>query len=158
MQSPASPSTFRARASAFAAALGLVVAAAAFALRGSPLYQSTPIWQAYNSLFGPPLGLWLFERLTSERRPRPAAFGVDALAVLVVAARSRGLLPIASGHGLLFVYILLTTRLRATKVVTAAALLAATAIKVLAWHNGLSVLAGAAAGAASAIAWRRADG
>ncbi len=140
-----------------AATLGLIVAVGAFSLRGSPLYQSASIWKGYNSLFGPPIALWLLERCVHQRRVRRWAFVIDAAVVLLVAARSRGLIPIASGHGLMFAFILLTTRGRATHVITAIALLAATAVKVLAWRNGLSVLAGVAVGAAFAIAWQRAS-
>lgn len=60
-----------------------------------------------------------------------------------------------SGHGMLLVYIGMTVERRATRWVALVALAAATAVKVLAWHNGVSVLAGAAAGGALALMWRR---
>lgn len=136
------------------ALLGLGLATTAFALQGSPLYQSTTIWQFYNALFGPPLALWLLERWTSPRRGLRAA-AIDVLVILVVAARSRGLVPLVSGHGMLLVYVGMTVERRATRWVALVALAAATAVKVLAWHNGVSVLAGAAAGGACALMWRR---
>lgn len=158
LHSHAAPESRPSRAATLAAAtLGLVIAVGAFSLRGSPLYQSASIWKGYNSLFGPPLALWLLERYARGRRLGPWAFAIDASVVLLVAARSRGLIPIASGHGLMFAFILLTTRGRATRVITAIALISATAVKVLAWRNGLSVLAGVAVGAAFAIAWERAS-
>ncbi len=134
--------------------VGLGLGLTAFALRGSPLYQSTTIWQIYNSLFGPPLALWLLERWSSPRRGLRGA-ALDVIVVLIVAARSRGLVPLVSGHGMLLVYVVATTARRPTQTVAIVALAAATAFKVLAWHNGVSVLAGAAAGGAFALVWRR---
>ena len=136
------------------ALVGLGLATTAFALRGSPLYQSTTIWQLYNSLFGPPLALWLLERWSSPRRGLRGA-ALDVLVVLVVAARSRGLVPLVSGHGMLLAYIGMTVERRASRWVALVALAAATAVKVLAWHNGVSVLAGAAAGGTFALMWHR---
>lgn len=75
--------------------------------------------------------------------------------MLVVAARSRGLVPLVSGHGMLRVDVGVTVERRATRWVALVALAAATAVKVLAWRHGVSVLAGAAAGGTFALMWHR---
>lgn len=63
--------------------LGLGVALVSFAMRGSPLYQATTLWQAYNSLFGPPCALWLWDRWGAERRPSRSSVLLDAAVVVM---------------------------------------------------------------------------
>jgi hypothetical protein len=130
-------------------AAGLLVAVAAFATRGSPLYQSTRLWQVYDALVGPTLLLWFDDVLLRQRR-HGTALALDAAVLVTVAARSRGVVPLVSGHALLFVYMLATARGRAMRVVAGLALVATVAIKLWFWHDWRSLVAGGLAGLVAA--------
>lgn len=129
--------------------LGLLIAVLCFSTPGSPLFQSARIWQIYNSLFGAPLALAIFERWRAPRRG-PLPWLLDAAVLLLVALRSRGWIPLTSGHALLFVYVIATTREPAVRITTAVCLIAAVVIKLWFWHDWLTLLVGAAVGIAAA--------
>ncbi len=137
--------------------LGLGVALVSFAMRGSPLYQATTLWQAYNSLFGPPFALWLWDRWGAERRPSRSSVLLDAAVVGLVAVRSLALVPLVSGHATFFVYILGTAQQRETRALSGMALIAASVIKLWAWHDWPSLVAGGLVGAGAAWLFRRLD-
>ena len=137
--------------------LGLGVALVSFTVRGSPLYQATTLWQTYNSLFGPPFALWLWDRWAAERRPSRSSVALDAAVVGLVAVRSLALLPLVSGHATFFIYILGTAKQRETQALAGMALVAASVIKLWAWHDWLSLMAGGIVGAGAAWIFRRLD-
>jgi hypothetical protein len=134
-----------------AAAVGTLITAAAFCTPGSPLYQSTTIWQVYNSLIGAPLGVLVFERLRGGL-PRLRLLLLDAGVLVVAVLRMFALVPLVSGHTSMMTFVALTSKTRASRFIVWASLVPTLAIKLGAWHQWASVVAGIGVGvAASAI-------
>jgi hypothetical protein len=136
-----------------AAAIGTVITAAAFCTPGSPLYQSTAIWQVYNSLIGAPLGVLVFERLR-DGRPRFRVLLLDTAVLVIAVLRMFALVPLVSGHALMMTFVALTSKTRASRVIVWASLAPAVAIKLVAWQQWASVLAGLGLAIALASAHR----
>lgn len=144
-------STPRYLAPLLAASAGTCLAVAVFCVRGSPLFQSTLIWKVYDSLLGAPLGVWLWHR--AMRRPPVLPLLVDVAVVTLTALRSRGLVPLMSGHALFIVFLLLTVRDVTSRRILALVFSASCVLKVVAWHDWRTLIAGSLAAALAARAW-----
>ena len=70
---------------------------------------------------------------------------------------SLALVPLVSGHAAFFVYILGTAQQRETRALSGIALIAASVIKLWAWHDWPSLVAGGLVGAGAAWFFRRLD-
>jgi hypothetical protein len=155
MERPAVATFARAASTGLIALLGVGAALLVFAVRGSPLYQSSDLWKVYNCLFGAPFALWLWDRFTTSQAKRWQGLALDCVMLSLVAARSRGIVPVFSGHAVFFAYAMATANRKQTWCCAGLSLLAASAIKLWAWHDWMSLSAGMLMGIAAGHLYRR---
>ena len=127
--------------------LPLAVAAAALVVDG---WEAKRFLLFYMAPFFPAFFLWARHWLAGIETQRPTALVVDAVAVVLAAARMAGTWLPVSGHMLFYAYAGVTTRSRTLGVLIGVLTVIAAWFKLVLWGDGRSFWLGFAAGLALA--------